>query len=147
MAPSAELFDPTVWHEVSSVRSPTSPTSRDGPPKAYRVQSPEVRNAFRPQSVDENSYGGADHLMNTGIGVVLITGKPRARRLAGRCSAAHGIPRGPDYQYADGTASTGHLHILEVQRPHPHHTQRSSSRFGCRAAGPREGTLSRHLRP
>jgi naphthoate synthase len=80
---------------------------------------PEVRNAFRPQSVDE-LYRALDHArQNTRIGVVLITGNGPSPKDGGWafCSGGDQRIRGRDgYQYADGTTSTGRLHILEVQR-------------------------------
>jgi len=87
---------------------------------------PEVRNAFRPHTVDE-LYQTLDHArMSTDVGTVLLTGNgPSARD--GRwafCSGGDQRIRGADgYQYASGdsadtadTARTGRLHILEVQR-------------------------------
>jgi naphthoate synthase len=80
---------------------------------------PEVRNAFRPHTVDE-LYRVLDHArQNSRIGVVLLTGNGPSPKDGGWafCSGGDQRIRGRDgYQYADGTASTGRLHILEVQR-------------------------------
>lgn len=87
---------------------------------------PEVRNAFRPHTVDE-LYKALDHARQTGdIGCVLLTGNGPSPKDGGWafCSGGDQRIRGKDgYKYADGeTADTvdparlGRLHILEVQR-------------------------------
>ncbi len=79
---------------------------------------PECRNAFRPQTVDELKTA-LDHAHeNTSIGVVLLTGNGPSAKDGGWafCSGGDQRVRGDDgYQYGDG-ASSGRLHILEVQR-------------------------------
>ena len=87
---------------------------------------PEVRNAFRPQTVDA-LYAALDHARRTpDVGCVLLTGNGPSPRDGGWafCSGGDQRIRGKDgYKYADGeTADTidparaGRLHILEVQR-------------------------------
>ena len=87
---------------------------------------PEVRNAFRPLTVDE-LYRALDHArMGSDVGVVLLTGNGPSAKDGGRafCSGGDQRIRGrTGYQYASGeTADTvdaaraGRLHILEVQR-------------------------------
>ena len=87
---------------------------------------PEIRNAFRPQTVDE-LYRALDHArMSSDVGCVLLTGNGPSPRDGGWafCSGGDQRIRGKDgYKYADGeTADTidparsGRLHILEVQR-------------------------------
>ncbi len=87
---------------------------------------PEVRNAFRPQTVDE-LYRCLDHArMASDVGCVLVTGNGPSAKDGGWafCSGGDQRIRGrTGYQYADGdTADTidparsGRLHILEVQR-------------------------------
>ena len=87
---------------------------------------PEVRNAFRPQTVDE-LYRALDHArMTSDVGCVLLTGNGPSPRDGGWafCSGGDQRIRGRDgYRYADGEtaatidpARTGRLHILEVQR-------------------------------
>ena len=122
MAPVSELFDPTAWREVDGFGALTDITyHHDTTGRIARIafNRPEVRNAFRPQSVDE-LYRALDHArQNTAIGVVLITGNGPSPKDGGWafCSGGDQRIRGRDgYQYADGTASTGRLHILEVQR-------------------------------
>ncbi|GAB2501860.1 1,4-Dihydroxy-2-naphthoyl-CoA synthase [Corynebacterium atrinae] len=91
---------------------------------------PEVRNAFRPHTVDE-LYRTLDHARRTpDVGVVLITGNGPSTKDGGWafCSGGDQRIRGRSgYRYASGeTADTvdesrtkvegGRLHILEVQR-------------------------------
>ncbi|QDQ96530.1 1,4-dihydroxy-2-naphthoyl-CoA synthase [Tomitella fengzijianii] len=87
---------------------------------------PEVRNAFRPQTVDE-LYAALDHArMSADVGTVLLTGNGPSPKDGGWafCSGGDQRIRGRGgYQYASGdTADTvdkgraGRLHILEVQR-------------------------------
>ena len=122
MAFISELFDPSVWHEVDGFGELSDITyHHDTTGRIARVafNRPEVRNAFRPQSVDE-LYRALDHArQDTAIGVVLVTGNGPSPKDGGWafCSGGDQRIRGRDgYQYADGTASTGRLHILEVQR-------------------------------
>jgi naphthoate synthase len=87
---------------------------------------PEVRNAFRPKTVDE-LYRALDHArMTTDVGCVLITGNGPSPRdgVWAFCSGGDQRIRGRDgYRYAEGDDAssidptrTGRLHILEVQR-------------------------------
>ena len=87
---------------------------------------PEVRNAFRPHTVDE-LYAALDHArQTTNIGCVLLTGNGPSPKDGGWafCSGGDQRIRGRDgYKYAaeddDDTmdsARLGRLHILEVQR-------------------------------
>ena len=91
---------------------------------------PEVRNAFRPHTVDE-LYQALDHARRTpDVGTVLLTGNGPSPKDGGWafCSGGDQRIRGRSgYQYAEGeTAETvdsvrtraegGRLHILEVQR-------------------------------
>jgi naphthoate synthase len=122
MAFVSDLFDPTVWREVDGFGELTDITYHLDPKgQIARIafNRPEVRNAFRPQTVDE-LYRALDHArQNTGVGVVLLTGNGPSHKDGGWafCSGGDQRIRGRDgYQYADGTASTGRLHILEVQR-------------------------------
>ena len=122
MVQVSELFDPTRWQDVEGFESLTDITyHHDTSGRIARVafHRPEVRNAFRPQTVDE-LYRVLDHArQNTRIGVVLITGNGPSPKDGGWafCSGGDQRIRGRDgYHYADGTTATGRLHILEVQR-------------------------------
>lgn len=78
---------------------------------------PEVRNAFRPQTVDE-LYRVLDHArMTADVGVVLLTGNGPSPKdgVWAFCSGGDQRVRGDSgYEYEPGSA--GRLHILEVQR-------------------------------
>jgi naphthoate synthase len=87
---------------------------------------PEVRNAFRPHTVDE-LYRALDHArMSSDVGCVLLTGNGPSPKDGGWafCSGGDQRIRGrTGYQYAAGETSdtvdparAGRLHILEVQR-------------------------------
>jgi len=87
---------------------------------------PDVRNAFRPATVDE-LYSALDHArQSTDVGCVLLTGNGPSAKDGGWafCSGGDQRIRGKDgYKYADGEsaedvdpARVGRLHILEVQR-------------------------------
>lgn len=138
MAAVSELFDPELWREVDGFDSLTDITyHHDATGRVARIafDRPEVRNAFRPHTVDE-LYRALDHSrMNPRIGVVLITGNGPSPRDGGWafCSGGDQRIRGRDgYRYeggevstgstsmggstAEAGASTGRLHILEVQR-------------------------------
>jgi naphthoate synthase len=118
----SELFDPSRWTSVAGFTGLTDITyHHDTTGRIARVafNRPEVRNAFRPQTVDELARALDDARMNAKIGVVLLTGNGPSPKDGGWafCSGGDQRIRGRDgYQYADGTGSTGRLHILEVQR-------------------------------
>jgi naphthoate synthase len=127
----SELFDGSAWREVPGFgpdvlgdityhRALAHGTVR------VAFNRPEVRNAFRPQTVDE-LYRVLDHArMSTDVGCILLTGNGPSPRDGGWafCSGGDQRIRGKDgYKYADGVTSdtidparTGRLHILEVQR-------------------------------
>ncbi|MEO7122521.1 MAG: 1,4-dihydroxy-2-naphthoyl-CoA synthase [Lacisediminihabitans sp.] len=118
----SDLFDPAAWKSVAGFEGLTDVTyHHDLAGRVARVafNRPEVRNAFRPHTVDE-LYRALDHArQNSRIGVVLLTGNGPSAKDGGWafCSGGDQRIRGRDgYQYSDGTASTGRLHILEVQR-------------------------------
>ncbi|MFN8078431.1 MAG: 1,4-dihydroxy-2-naphthoyl-CoA synthase [Kineosporiaceae bacterium] len=132
----SEIFDPAVWQPVPGFELTDLTYHRcvvDGPARGtVRVafDRPEVRNAFRPHTVDE-LYRVLDHArMTPDVGCVLLTGNGPSPRDGGWafCSGGDQRIRGRSgYQYAAGeTADTvddartrahgGRLHILEVQR-------------------------------
>jgi len=129
MTDVSEIFDPTIWREVEGFSALTDVTyHHDVAGRVARVafNRPEVRNAFRPKTVDE-LYRVLDHArQNSRIGVVLLTGNGPSPKDGGWafCSGGDQRIRGRDgYKYeGDGQpeptaqASTGRLHILEVQR-------------------------------
>jgi len=125
----SELFDPGAWREVPGFGGLTDITyHHDVSGRIARVafNRPEVRNAFRPHTVDELYAALEDARTNPSIGVVLLTGNGPSPKDGGWafCSGGDQRIRGRDgYKYAEGeTASSidaargGRLHILEVQR-------------------------------
>ncbi|ANP71218.1 1,4-dihydroxy-2-naphthoyl-CoA synthase [Cryobacterium arcticum] len=125
----SEIFDPSQWRSVDGFASLTDITyHHDITGRIARVafNRPEVRNAFRPQTVDELYAALEDARTNPQIGVVLLTGNGPSPRDGGWafCSGGDQRIRGRDgYKYAEGETATGidkarggRLHILEVQR-------------------------------
>ena len=123
------LFDEALWRVVPGFDDLTDVTyHQDEAHSMARVafNRPEVRNAFRPHTVDE-LYRVLDHarLIPT-LGAVILTGNGPSPRDGGWafCSGGDQRIRGKDgYQYsstedASGVdqAKAGRLHILEVQR-------------------------------
>lgn len=133
---TAQPFDPTQWREVEgfdftdiTYHRHVGTTRADGIVR-IAFDRPEVRNAFRPHTVDE-LYRALDHARRSpDVGVVLLTGNGPSEKDGGWafCSGGDQRIRGRSgYQYAGGdTADTvdearvkaegGRLHILEVQR-------------------------------
>jgi naphthoate synthase len=125
----SEIFDPSQWRSVDGFAALTDITyHHDITGRIARVafNRPEVRNAFRPQTVDELYAALEDARTNPQIGVVLLTGNGPSPRDGGWafCSGGDQRIRGRDgYKYAEGETATdidkargGRLHILEVQR-------------------------------
>jgi naphthoate synthase len=121
-APVSELFDATIWREVDGFDELADITYHhdlEGRVARVAFNRPEVRNAFRPQTVDELYRALDDARQNPRIGVVLLTGNGPSPKDGGWafCSGGDQRIRGRDgYQYADGSSGPGRLHILEVQR-------------------------------
>lgn len=90
------------------------------------IDRPEVRNAFRPHTVDELLVALDDARTRSDVGCVLLTGNGPSLKDGGWafCSGGDQRIRGKaGYQYADGQdastvdkAKAARLHILEVQR-------------------------------
>jgi naphthoate synthase len=127
--PVSELFDSSIWSEVPGFGDLEDITyHRHNSLGVVRIafNRPEVRNAFRPKTVDELYRALEDARLNSRVGVVLLTGNGPSAKDGGWafCSGGDQRVRGKDgYKYADGeTADTidqarsGRLHILEVQR-------------------------------
>ena len=124
----SEIFDPSLWTEVEGFNFEDITYHRARGQGTVRIafDRPDVRNAFRPGTVDE-LYTALDHArMSTDVGVVLLTGNGPSTKDAGWafCSGGDQRIRGKDgYKYADGETSetidpaqVGRLHILECQR-------------------------------
>nr|WP_218624145.1 MULTISPECIES: 1,4-dihydroxy-2-naphthoyl-CoA synthase [unclassified Nesterenkonia] len=134
----SDIFDPWQWRTVEGFdftdvtyhrrvqRDEAGMITADLPAVRIAFDRPEVRNAFRPGTVDE-LYRALDHArMTPDVGAVLLTGNGPSAKDGGHsfCSGGDQRIRGRDgYRYAEGdTAETidparaGRLHILEVQR-------------------------------
>jgi len=121
------LFDPASWREVPgfAFRDITYHRSVDSGVVRVAFHRPEVRNAFRPRTVDE-LFTALDHARQTpDVGCVLITGNGPSPKDGGWafCSGGDQRIRGKDgYKYEgeeEGEVDPvrlGRLHILEVQR-------------------------------
>lgn len=124
----SEIFDSAAWDEVPGFGFTDVTYHRAKSAGVVRVafDRPDIRNAFRPHTVDE-LYTALDHArQTTDVGCVLLTGNGPSTKDGGWafCSGGDQRIRGKDgYKYADGEASetvdpgrVGRLHILEVQR-------------------------------
>lgn len=120
------IFDPARWEPVSGFEDLTDITyhrAKEHGTVRVAFNRPEVRNAFRPQTVDE-LYRVLDHArMTSDVGCVLLTGNGPSPKDGGWafCSGGDQRIRGKDgYRYeGEGgvdPARLGRLHILEVQR-------------------------------
>ena len=120
------IFDPQLWDVVPGFESLTDVTyhrARAHGTVRIAFNRPEVRNAFRPQTVDE-LFRTLDHArQTTDVGCVLLTGNGPSPKDGGWAFSSGGDQRirGRDgYKYAEGTkvdpGKLGRLHILEVQR-------------------------------
>ncbi|MCZ9309474.1 1,4-dihydroxy-2-naphthoyl-CoA synthase [Corynebacterium uberis] len=134
---TAQPFDAAQWRTVAGFEDLTDityhrhvGTTRADATVRIAFNRPEVRNAFRPHTVDE-LYRALDHARRSpDVGVVLLTGNGPSTKDGGWafCSGGDQRIRGRSgYRYATGeTAETvdaarekaegGRLHILEVQR-------------------------------
>jgi len=121
------IFDPARWTEVEgfSFEDITYHRAKDQGTVRIAFNRPEVRNAFRPKTVDE-LYTALEHARTTSdVGCVLITGNGPSPKDGGWafCSGGDQRIRGKDgYKYEGDNAGQvdaarlGRLHILEVQR-------------------------------
>src|SRR6056297_4182086 len=129
----SELFDPDRWEPVDAFDFDDITYHRGTDVPAVRIafDRPDVRNAFRPGTVDE-LYTALDHARKqASTGCVLLTGNGPSEKDGGWafCSGGDQSVRGESgYEYRDGDeagdedddlvreAKAGRLHILEVQR-------------------------------
>ncbi len=117
----SELFDASIWSEVQGFTDLTDVTYHKHVSLGIaRVafNRPEIRNAFRPQTVDELVRVLQDAQADTKVGVVLLTGNGPSAKDGGWAFSSGGDQkvRGREgYEYGEA-GTTGRLHILEVQR-------------------------------
>ena len=121
-------FAPELWHAVEGfdLIDITYHRAKDAPVVRIAFDRPEVRNAFRPHTVDE-LFAALDHARKSSdVGAVLLTGNGPSPKDGGWafCSGGDQRIRGrAGYEYApvgdaesSDVAALGRLHILEVQR-------------------------------
>jgi naphthoate synthase len=123
----SELFDPQRWRPIEGLDLTDITYHRAVDQGTVRIafHRPEVRNAFRPHTVDE-LYRALEHArMSSDVGCVLLTGNGPSPKDGGWafCSGGDQRIRGKDgYKYeGDGAhqpdiGRLGRLLILEVQR-------------------------------
>ena len=122
----SELFDDDHWERIDGFDFTDITYHRGTEVPAVRIafDRPEVRNAFRPETVDE-LYTALDHARRQAtVGCVLLTGNGPSEKDGGWafCSGGDQQIRGESgYEYEDDTEPAaqeglGRLHILEVQR-------------------------------
>src|SRR6476619_3124016 len=138
----SEIFDSSAWQPVDGFDCSDITYHRAVDAGVVRIafDRPEVRNAFRPQTVDELITALEHARLSTDVGCVILTGNGPSPKDGGWafCSGGDQRIRGRSgYQYADdssgeaspepaveasseppvdATARLGRLHILEVQR-------------------------------
>ena len=121
----SEIFDPTAWEAVEGFAFEDITYHRHRQHGTVRIafDRPEVRNAFRPKTVDE-LFVALDHARQwSEVGCVLLTGNGPSPKDGGWAFSSGGDQRirgkdGYRYEGAEGIdpARLGRLHILEVQR-------------------------------
>jgi naphthoate synthase len=129
----SDLFDPDRWEAVDAFDFDDITYHRAVDTAAVRIafDRPEVRNAFRPGTVDE-LYTALDHARKqANVGCVLLTGNGPSEKDGGWAFCSGGdqsVRGGSGYEYRDDDeaaadddpavqqAKAGRLHILEVQR-------------------------------
>jgi naphthoate synthase len=124
----SQHFEPELWESIAGFEFTDITYHRAIDRRVVRVafNRPEVRNAFRPQTVDE-LYAALDHARQTSdVGCVILTGNGPSPKDGGWAFSSGGDQRirGRDgYKYSDSEKAApvdhsrlGRLHILEVQR-------------------------------
>lgn len=124
----SSIFDSKRWAPVPGFESFTDVTyhrSLEHGTVRIAFNRPEVRNAFRPRTVDE-LFDALEHARKeTDVGCVLLTGNGPSPKDGGWAFCSGGDQRirgkhGYQYEGADGKpvsiGAAGRLHILEVQR-------------------------------
>jgi len=116
----SEIFDSKEWSSVKEFEFGDITYHKSNCGKVVRIafDRPEVRNAFRPQTVDE-LFRALEHArQSSSVGTILLTGNGPSSKDGGWafCSGGDQRVRGASgYQY-DQSKTQGRLHILEVQR-------------------------------
>jgi naphthoate synthase len=116
----SEIFDDNLWVEAKdfNLKDVTYHRAKSQGTVRIAFNRPEVRNAFRPQTVDELYRCLLHAAESPDIGTVILTGNGPSPKDQGWafCSGGDQRVRGDSgYKYESG-AALGRLHILEVQR-------------------------------
>jgi naphthoate synthase len=125
-------FDPDRWDPVEGFdfRDVTYHRAREQGTVRIAFDRPEVRNAFRPETVDELATALDHAKRQTDVGCVLLTGNGPSPKDGGWAFSSGGdqsIRGASGYEYADDEGegdrkgddappNVGRLHVLEVQR-------------------------------
>src|SRR5215204_3959256 len=125
----SEIFDPSTWQEVPGFEQLTDLTYHravDHGTVRIAFDRPDVRNAFRPHTVDELLAVLEHARTSSDVGCVLLTGNGPSPKDGGWafCSGGDQRIRGKaGYHYTEGessesvdSAKLARLHILECQR-------------------------------
>src|SRR5215207_8822363 len=125
----SEIFDPSTWQEVPGFEQLTDLTYHravDHGTVRIAFDRPDVRNAFRPHTVDELLAVLEHARTSSDVGCVLLTGNGPSPKDGGWafCSGGDRRIRGKaGYQYAEGDsaesvdpAKLARLHFVECQR-------------------------------
>lgn len=119
------IFQAQDWNEVSDLNFQDITLHRAKYTGAVRIafNRPDLRNAFRPQTVDELLTALEWSHRQNDVGVILLTGNGPSSKDGGWafCSGGDQNVRGKSgYEYKETTSGMptahGRLHILEVQR-------------------------------
>ena len=124
----SEIFDPALWATQTGFEFTDITYHRAKEVGAVRIafNRPEVRNAFRPRTVDE-LHVALDHArQSSDVGAVILTGNGPSPKDGGWafCSGGDQRVRGKSgYQYAEDEKTqtmdrhrVGRLHVLDCQR-------------------------------
>jgi naphthoate synthase len=125
----SQLFDSSIWHDVPGFSELTDVTYHKHMTLGIvriAFNRPDVRNAFRPRTVDELASALKHAAEDSRVGAVLLTGNGPSNKDGVWAFSSGGDQRvrGKDgYKYDDAedgstadSARGGRLHILEVQR-------------------------------
>ena len=125
----SQLFDSSIWHDVPGFTELTDVTYHKHMTLGIvriAFNRPDVRNAFRPRTVDELAAALKHAAEDSRVGVILLTGNGPSTKDGVWAFSSGGDQRvrGKDgYKYDDSeddstadAARAGRLHILEVQR-------------------------------
>ena len=117
----SELFAADRWEPVDGIdlTDITYHRAVDVPVVRIAFDRPEVRNAFRPETVDALLRALEDARTRTDVACILLTGNGPSPKDGGWAFSSGGdqtVRGASGYEYTDDAGGVGRLHILEVQR-------------------------------